>query len=197
MGTSRRGFLGAAAAASGWFLIGRKAGAELKKDVLVDERDETWGDLPVHIIEASLTYDSPMVAFDIPQEPGPQESGLADITTKRLIVPRVSVEELREYHEGGRLTVKVQGEDGESFPIHAQYPEPKSEKFDLKGALRERMIGYTKLFLYQSGDAGKPYGTMLVFNCPDRTEIGMLVHSTRFTSKELHIMVPARLVFGG
>lgn len=180
MDVTRRGFLGAAAAATGWLVIGKPKsvkGADPvapKANRIVSERDEDWDGLPVRIIELELAYDDPMLFFDEPpptRTAGRWEKPLTGVersVTRRMVVPRQNAETLEAYTQR---------------PIAA--------------ALRDSMRRMRDRLTPVIGTPTPLFGTVIAIRSPHRTEYGICTTPFKLTSAGMYLTAPASTVCRG
>jgi len=177
----RRGFLktgGAVAAGmTGWMLFGKGAEAEEKAEGnrVVREWNETpQADVLLHFIELDLSYDNPMLQFDVPAEKPrdihPNFTQETPLPARRLTVGRHTAREILDH----------------------QHPQEKANGDDIWAIIRKR----AGLLHWQHSHKSKHpgYVTTIICNCPSGIEVGMTVAPVQLTSEAMFLTIPATLL---
>lgn len=167
----RRSFFqtGTTSLIGGWLLAKAPAVAKgaLRSRHSIQEWDEDWGDIRVHVIEMTLPFDDPVVFF--------QRDG------RRLLVPRQDEGEIRhEQTETENLTAILRKR---LQAMRELFTAGKYEK-DLRRDGPDRPTDTCRAL-------------HLVAHCPSRTEYGLVYGFDRLTKDTMQITVPARFLFGG
>ena len=189
METTRRGFLGAAAAAgaaTGWLLFGKGASADEKSqgNRILREWDETLdGGIEARLIEMRLTYDNPFMQFDVPApdkiEPLPvaevAEEAIERQTHRRLTVARHTATQIQKYDQNDDLWAVVRRRAATMGKFRGPNPS--------------RLANPPSMSRYSGNHV-----VVIVCHCPSGTEVGMLGFNQKLTSADMHLTIPATLL---
>jgi|SaaInlLV_10m_DNA_2_1039722.scaffolds.fasta_scaffold00566_7 hypothetical protein len=172
MESTRRGFLAGAAGVTGWLLFGKgaEAAAKAEGNRVLREFDEDVEGFPHHVIEMQLTYDNPMLQFDVPL-PDSDFDGLQISIPRRQTVGRHTATELVDYHKRSQP-------DG-----------------DIWGIIRQRVpqMAQARVKNPAYGDH-KMHIATVVCHCPSGIEVGMTVLPVGVTVEDMHLTIPATLL---
>jgi len=185
MDKGRRGFLkgGAAGAAgvTGWLLFGKGAKADEKAEGnrVIREFDEEVDGIPHHVIEMQLTYDNPMLQFDVPP---PEPVAVPD--RGFLGSDREAVFNAIERKVSKRQTV------ARHTATELLHYEGAVKEGGIWEILRKRVARLKKAPTTQTPQ----FVTTVVCHCPSNIEVGMTITPVKVTLKEMHLTVPATLL---
>jgi len=189
----RRNFLkqagtaGALGLIGGWLGLEKVAEAATPDSVTapvcdLTERDETWGDVNVHIIEMTLPFDNPAVFF--------QREG------QRLLVPRQRDEEIRylpgkgkeQRHEAIEVLIRERLETLRKHYVEGIPPPPLTPGEICRGVVHKAHV---------PSHEETHQALLLIAHQPQGTEYGLIYGFDKLTKETMLLTSPATMLFRG
>ncbi len=145
------------------------------------ERDETWGDVMVHVIEMTLPFDNPAVFF--------QREG------QRLLVPRQNEKEIR--YVSGKEEARQEAPEAllrerlEALRSHYVYGTPGAPL--TPGEIRRGVVRTPRVPQHEDTNRA----LLLIAHQPQGTEYGLIYGFDKLTRETMLLTSPASMLFGG
>lgn len=192
MDKGRRGFLKGAAAGTagvtGWLLFGKGAEAKTraKGNRIIREFDETVEGIPHHVIEMQLSYDNPMLQFEVtpPADSKPGNQAFRQTVCRHTATDLLVYDRLQT----GKMML-CQYDEAVARPAEDLWPVIRKRVPLMAKALPAAVI----FAVPPLPDQGS-YVTTVVCHCPAGIEVGMTVTVAARTSKDMHLTIPATLL---